>query len=56
MNKKILQQVYDNTELEDGEKDQAIEVRKTLALEKLNDTLTDLQTALSRIANEVTGE
>lgn len=56
MKEDILQQVYDNTELEDGTKDEALKVRQILATEKLNDTLSDLQTAVSRIANEVTGE
>ena len=56
MKKEILQQVYDNTELEDGTKDEALQVRQILATEKLNDTLNDIQSALSRIASEVTGE
>lgn len=55
MKKKILQQVYEETELEDGTKEEALQVRQILATEKLNDTLKDLQSAVSRIADEVTG-
>jgi len=49
----IFQRFYDETELEGPGKEEALEVRKALALEKLNDTLNDIETTLARLTSEV---
>lgn len=54
MDKELLQGVYDRTELERGDKEHALEARKILALEKLNDTLNDIETTLARLTSEIT--
>lgn len=54
MDKKLLQRTYDRTKLERGGKKHALETRKMLALEKLNDNLNDIETTLARLTSELT--